>query len=64
MPENNKLIRLPQVRELTGLGRSTLYARIKSGGFPAPVNIGVRAVAWRADAVIAWIDSRTRTPQA
>ena len=64
MPENIKLIRLPQVRELTGLGRSTLYARIKSGDFPAPVNIGVRSVAWRADAVSAWIDSRTRTPQA
>ena len=64
MSENKKLYRLPQVRELTGLGRSTLYARIKSGDFPAPVNIGVRAVAWNSELVAAWIDSRTRTPQA
>lgn len=60
---NNKLLRLPQVREITGLGRSSLYAKIKTGEFPAPVNLGVRAVAWRAADVAGWVDSRIRNPQ-
>ena len=60
---NNKLYRLPQVREITGLGRSTIYAKIKTGEFPAPVNLGIRAVAWRAVDVAGWVDSRIRNPQ-
>lgn len=60
---DNKLFRLPQVREITGLGRSTIYAKIKTGDFPAPVNLGIRAVAWRAADVAVWVDSRIRNPQ-
>jgi prophage regulatory protein len=40
------LIRLHQVEALTGLKRSTLYARIAAGTFPASVPLGPRVVAW------------------
>ena len=60
---DKKLYRLPQVREITGLGRSTIYAKIKTGDFPAPINLGIRAVAWRAADVAGWVDSRIRNPQ-
>ena len=64
MPEHNKLYRLKQVLELTGLSRSSLYSLIKTGKFPEQINIGLRAVAWRARDVIDWIDSRIRISQA
>ena len=41
-----KFLREPAVVELRGLSRSTLWAQIKQGTFPAPVHISTRAVAW------------------
>jgi prophage regulatory protein len=49
------LLRLPQVRERVGLSRSTIYARVSNGTFPAPVRIGGNAVAWVDSDVAAWI---------
>ena len=63
MQEDIKLLRLPQVLEITGLGRSTAYAKIKAGEFPAPINLGPRSVAWRSTDVTGWIDSLIRHPQ-
>lgn len=54
----NKLIRLPEVQELTGLGRSAIYDMAGRNEFPAPVKISVRASAWVECEVIEWIDSR------
>lgn len=50
-----KLIRLPAVKEITGLSRSTIYA---DPSFPKQVKIGERAVAWVEDEVRGWIESR------
>jgi prophage regulatory protein len=36
--------RMPTVRRLTGLGRSTIYRLMANREFPAQVRIGVRAV--------------------
>lgn len=63
MQKDTKLFRLPQVLEITGLGRSTIYVKIKAGEFPAPINLGPRSVAWRSTDVTGWIDSRIRYPQ-
>jgi prophage regulatory protein len=43
---------------MTGLPRTTLYAAIAEGNFPAPVRIGRRAVAWREADVLQWLASR------
>ncbi|MFO1160078.1 MAG: AlpA family phage regulatory protein [Reyranellaceae bacterium] len=59
-----RLIRLPEVRRLTGLSTPTLYRQLGTGTFPAPVKIGARAVAWRLSDVIDFIEERepTRPP--
>lgn len=48
------LLRLPEVLRQVALGRSSLYVAIAEGRFPAPVRIGRRAVAWRAEDIEAW----------
>jgi prophage regulatory protein len=53
-----RILRLPEVTARTGLGRSTLYARIQAGEFPPPVSLGARAVGWPEADVAAWIDAR------
>ncbi|MGR8933527.1 MAG: helix-turn-helix transcriptional regulator [Gammaproteobacteria bacterium] len=53
LPDLNPLIRRPAVEQSTGLTRSTIYRRIKSGLFVKPVSIGGDRVAWNAHEVAA-----------
>ena len=41
------LLRLPTVLALVPVSRATWYAGVKEGRYPAPLKLGVRAVAWR-----------------
>ena len=45
------LLRLPSVLQATGVGRTTLYERIRDGLFTPPVKLGARASAWPANEV-------------
>ena len=58
-----QLLRLPSVCERVGFGRSQLYALIKQDKFPAPVRLGVRAVAWDSDLIDAWVHERIAASQ-
>ena len=53
-----RLLRLPEIVRVTGLSKSTIYEHIKVGAFPRGVQLGPRAVAWRAGDIDAWIASR------
>jgi prophage regulatory protein len=54
----HSLLRLPAVKNKTGLGRSSIYLKIKLGEFPAPVSLGARSVAWVESEVSAWVANR------
>jgi predicted DNA-binding transcriptional regulator AlpA len=43
----------------TTLSRSTIWAMVKAGSFPAPIPISANRVAWLLDEVQAWIEART-----
>lgn len=49
------ILRRKQVEQETGLSRSTIYARIKLGTFPAPIQLGPRCVGWRRSAINAFL---------
>lgn len=53
------VLRLPQVIQLVGLSRSSIYLLIQRGLFPKPVQLSLRAVAWRQADIEAWLASRT-----
>ncbi len=50
-----KILRLPTVKERTGLSRSTIYLRIAKGDFPASVSLGGRAVGWVEADINNWL---------
>lgn len=56
-----KLLRLPAVEERTGLKKSTIYAGVKAGTFPAPVRLSARAVGFREDEIDRWVSERVKT---
>lgn len=53
-PKLEKLFRLQQIEDITGLKKSSIYAGMKAGTFPACVRLSVRAVAWRESDIAAW----------
>lgn len=57
-PAEQTIIRRPRVQQRTGLSRSTLYQYIKDGAFPAPVQLGPRAVGWLDSEISDWINAR------
>ena len=52
------VLRLPTVRQRTGLGRSTIYSRIALGKFPRPIRLSERCVGWLENDIEAWLDER------
>jgi prophage regulatory protein len=53
-------IRLPEVKAVTGLSKTSLYALIKEKSFPAPVRLGPRAVAWVKSEIRQWAIERVQ----
>ena len=51
------ILRLPDVMKFSGLCRSSVYAGVSSGTFPAPVKIGLRAVGWRTSDLTKWLET-------
>jgi prophage regulatory protein len=57
-------MRLPAVKVATGLSKSSLYSMIRTGDFPAPVQLGPRIVGWVQAEVQAWATERVRVRDA
>ena len=51
----HKLLRVPQVKQTTGLSKSTIYARIAEGNFPKQIPLGPRLVVWVESDIQNWI---------
>ena len=52
------ILRLPTVKAITGLSRSTIYLRMSEGTFPEKISLGSRAVGWLETEVQDWLDER------
>lgn len=52
------IIRRKQVEGRTGLSRSSIYAAISAGTFPAPISLGEKSVGWLEHEITAWIAAR------
>lgn len=59
MQTDERLVyRLPDLMKAVGLGKTTIYRKMKEGTFPKPVLITEDRVGWRACDVRAWLNSR------
>ena len=61
IPPSERLLRRPEVEEMTTMSCAAIYAKMDAGTFPRPVRIGTGsrgAVAWRLSDIQKWIDSR------
>ena len=59
-----RFLRLPQVKERTGVSKSFMYAGGKEGTFPLPIKLGNRAVGWLESEINAWVEARAASRKA
>jgi len=52
------ILRLPKVKDRTGLSRSSIYLRISQGLFPKPISLGARAVGWVEEEIDQWLSEQ------
>jgi len=62
------IIRLPEVKNTTGLSRSTIYLYMSKGIFPKSVSLGSssqsRAIGWIDADIEQWLDERIAASKA
>lgn len=51
-------VRLSDLRPIIGMSDSTIWRRVKSHTFPAPLKLSERVTVWRAEAIRAWLDEQ------
>jgi prophage regulatory protein len=62
-----RIMRLNEVKTITGLSRSTIYEKMAAKTFPLAIKLGSHSVGWVADEIQTWIDQlimeRDTTPE-
>lgn len=58
-----RVIRLPEVKSKTGLGRTTIYLMERDGQFPHSITLGGKAVGWIESEIDKWIEARMAARQ-
>ncbi len=54
----SKILRLNDVKEASGLSRSSIYAGMQNGTFPKSIKLGTRMVGWSEKAIEDWIEQK------
>ena len=58
MYSNFKIMRRPDVESITGLSRSSIYAKMENGTFPHAIKLSERSVGWLEHEVQEWLVNR------
>ena len=59
-PAHSRILRDPEVRARTQLSRVQRWRGVREGTFPAPVQLGPRAIGWYEGDIEAWLANRPR----
>lgn len=60
----DRLLRLEDVMDLVGLGRSSIYQAMRRNDFPQAVRLSRRCTRWSSTAIQAWVAKQVeRAPQ-
>lgn len=56
--QDDRFLRMPEVRKITGLSRAHIYYLAQQGSFPKPYKLGEKASGWLKSQIIAWMQSK------
>lgn len=55
-PRFDAFLNIEEISQITSQGKSTIWARVKSGTFPSPIRISQGCTRWRASDIQKWMD--------
>ncbi|WP_413323493.1 helix-turn-helix transcriptional regulator [Synechococcus sp. MIT S9503] len=55
-----RFLRLSQVIEMTGVGKTFIYTHMEKGSFPKQIQISPRTVVWLEQDIIDWMQQKIR----
>ena len=55
--DNQRLLRIDDVMDLTTLSKDSIYKKMKAGKFPRSRRLGKQSVAWLRSDILEWIES-------
>ena len=53
-----RFLRLPEVLQITGMGKTFIYDRMRDGTFPKQIQLGSRTVVWNEQEVTKSMEDR------
>lgn len=53
-----RILRLPEVKERTGLKKTAIFEHVRRGDFPAPIKITEKAIGWIEQDIDDFIERR------
>ena len=53
-----RILRMPEVKEMTGLSSASIYKQIRLGRFPEGIKLTARCTGWAISDVEAWIEAK------
>ena len=53
-----RFLRLSQVIEMTGVGKTFIYTHMEKGNFPRQIQISPRTVVWLEQDIIDWMEKK------
>lgn len=59
----DKLLSFSQVKEMTGLSRTTIWRYEQNKNFPRHISLSKRCIRWRESEVMAWMNGISGTEQ-
>ena len=54
-----RFLHLAGLLEMTGMGKTFIYARMKDGTFPKQIQLDSRSVVWNMQEVTKWMEDRS-----
>lgn len=56
----DRYVRIKELSDMLGIGKSTIYRSIKDGKFPKQIKLTERTSVWRLSEVNDWIEERKK----
>ena len=58
LKQDERFLRLPEVKHITALSRAHIYLLISKDEFPKQYKLGQRAAGWLESEILAWMQSK------